>query len=213
LQNETVLNARGGSIAAQRMRAEETRERLIGTARVLFIERGYHDTSTNDVVTRAAVTRGALYHHFTGKADLFDAVFRQVLGEVNDSAQIAAKRLAGNIWDQIVGAFSVYLRLIASSADFQRIVLIDGPVVLGWERWRTLQSERVAFDIAQTLRILMANGTIAKTPAEPLAFLMQAALNDAALSIAHVADPEAAITPAGEAFTFLLKSLRIRGVT
>jgi AcrR family transcriptional regulator len=193
----------------QRKRSGETRSRLISAARALFTEIGYFVTGTSDIVARAAVTRGALYHHFADKADLFEAVFREVLAELNDAAQNAARRQTGDLMSRVTGAFKIYLGLIASNVDFQRILLIDGPVVLGWGRWRALQSERVAADIAHTLKLLMQRGIIAETPAEPLAFLIQAALNDAALSIAHSADPDGASIQAGDAFTFLLQGLRI----
>jgi AcrR family transcriptional regulator len=204
-----VIPNRGGDAAAQQKRAEETRERLVAASRALFTEVGYYVTSTNDIVARAAVTRGALYHHFADKADLFEAVFRVVLSELNDSAQEAAQSLSGDVWMRVEEAFKTYLRLIASRVDFQRILLIDGPAVLGWRRWRLLQSERVAADITHTLTILMHRGIIAETPAEPLAYLIQAALNDAALSIAHADDQEAASVQASGAFIFLLENLRI----
>lgn len=201
---------RGGALADQRVRAVATRAGLIATARRLFADAGYHATGTNELVAATAMTRGALYHHFTDKQALFEAVFREVSGELNKSASEAVRSLSGDTWNQLVRAFRAYLQLVAASAEFQRILLIDGPAVLGWKRWRELQSEEIGAGVITTLTMLMEQGVIPEAAPGPLATLIQAALNDAALSIAYAPDQRAASTELTEALMRILEGLRTR---
>jgi AcrR family transcriptional regulator len=204
------LPQRGGAPAEQRERAAATRAMLIATARVLFAEAGYHLTGTNEIVARASVTRGALYHHFAGKEDLFAEVFRIVAGELVARSNASVAGLSGDLWSQVSAAFRHYLELVASESEYQRILLIDGPVVLGWNRWRDLQAEFVAHGAADALRMLMDQGLVASQPTGPLANLLQAALNDAALAIANADHPEQVSREVTDAFLSLLYGLRNR---
>jgi len=201
---------RGGAPAEQRERAATTRATLIASARLLFAEAGYHATGTTEIVAHASVTRGALYHHFAGKEDLFAAVFSIVEGELVAKSNASVAGLSGDLWHQVSGAFRRYLQLVASEPEYQRILLIDGPVVLGWTRWRALQSEFVAEGAAEALRLLMNQKMVAPQPTEPLAYMLQAALNDAALAIANSDQPEQTSREVTEAFLSLLHGLRCR---
>ena len=124
--------ARGGARDAQRERAAVTRAALVATARKLFAESGFHATGTNEIVARAAVTRGALYYHFADKEDLFAEVFRCVAAELVAKSNASVAGLSGDLWSKVSAAFRAYLHLVASEPEYQRILLIDGPVVLGW---------------------------------------------------------------------------------
>lgn len=199
---------RGGSVEARRERAAETRERLVATARALFAEAGFHATGTPEIVARADVTRGALYHHFDDKEDLFAEVFRMVSEELVLSSNAAVAPLSGKLWDQIVAAFSTYLQLVASNEEYQRILLIDGPAVLGWSRWRELQARYVGGGIAEALQMLMDQGLLRHQPPQPLANLILAALNDAALAIANSNSPDETSREVSQAFLTLLGGLR-----
>lgn len=210
-RSATFQPNRGGTAEAQRLRAETTRARLISAARTAFAKTGYHATGTNDIVTAAAVTRGALYHHFADKQALFEAVYCEVAKELNARARSAALAQYDDRWAQITGAFTNYFALIASEPIYQRILLIDAPAALGWSRWRELQSHYIAQDTARALRLLMREGDMEQRPADPLADLIQAALNDAALSIAHAPDPRKASIEIGSAFIFLLSGIRAAG--
>ena len=192
------------SIDATLTRAETTRATLIAAARTGFATAGYAATSTTDVVTLASITRGALYHHFADKKDLFEAVFREAAHELNLKAQASTRSLSGDTWRQLGVAFRNYLRLVSEDLGLQQILLVDGPAVLGWRRWRDLQSGYVLAGTVTTLEMLMDQGVIARRAPEPLAHLVLAALNDAALSIAHGADADAA----GDALAFLVEGLR-----
>lgn len=202
---------RGGAIDVQKERAIATRAALVSTARTLFGQFGYHATSTPDIVARAAVTRGALYHHFTDKADLFADVFKQVASELVERSN-AAGSSAGDLWEKVSDSFGHYLRFVASNQEYARIVLIDGPAVLGWARWRALQSEFVATGVAVALQMLMDRHFVRTQPAQPLANLIQAALNDAALAIANSGAPDDTAREVTLAFQSLLSGLRTDAV-
>jgi AcrR family transcriptional regulator len=193
----------------RRVRAAATRAALIAAARQRFAEAGFHATGTTDLVALASVTRGALYHHFTDKEHLFEAVFRQVAGELSAAAGEAVLPLADDPWRQLLAGLQAYLRLVAANAELQRVLLIDGPAVLGWARWREIQSEYTFGHLVNMLRRLMEMGVIASRPPEPLAHLIAAALNDAAMSIAHAADPRAAGAEASDALGALVAGLRL----
>jgi AcrR family transcriptional regulator len=210
LTRAATSSRRGGTPEDQRVRAAATRAGLIDAARALFAERGFHATGTNDLVAAARVTRGALYHHFADKQDLFEAVFRQVLEELNRTARASVASLSGDTWAQLTIAQKKYLEIVASSREVQQIVLIDGPAVLGWRRWRELHSEWIEAGLTETLGMLMARGAVAPGDPAPLSALLQAALNDAALSIAYAADPRVASASVTAALMRILDGLRVR---
>src|SRR5690349_22210273 len=119
----------------QAERAADTREALIAAARPLFAQHGFADVALETIVRAAGVTRGALYHHFTDKTELFAAVFEQVEAEVAERMSEAI--IAANQTDPVeVMRLGAHFWLDAcSDPEVQRIVLVDAPAVLGWTRW------------------------------------------------------------------------------
>jgi AcrR family transcriptional regulator len=186
------------------VRAAATRASLMAIARERFAAAGYHATSTTDLASLASLTRGALYHHFADKEALFEAVLRDMADDVNRRAQATVAGLSGDTWRQLVQSLEAYLELVAADPGVQRILLIDGPAVLGWERWRDVQAELIHADVVTTLRMLMDEGVAARRPPEPLAHLVLALLNEAALVIAHGTDAQVA----GDALRALVRGLR-----
>ncbi|MDT0509927.1 helix-turn-helix domain-containing protein [Novosphingobium sp. MMS21-SN21R] len=201
-------SGRGGNLEAQRERAIATRATIVAVARALFAEVGFHAAGTIEIAAQAQVTRGALYHHFADKEDLFAAVFRLVVAELNERSRSAVASLSGDLWSQVTEAFQQYLMLVAESDEYRRILLIDGPAVLGWVRWRELQSAFVAQGTADALQMLMDQGLVERQPITPLAGMIQAALHDAALSIANAAQPVTAAEQAMCAFSFMMRGMR-----
>jgi AcrR family transcriptional regulator len=191
------------------VRKAATRAALVAAARHRFAQTGYHATGTNDVVALAGLTRGALYHHFRDKEDLFEAVFRQVADELSKAAGEAVRPLADAPWRQLQEGLQSYLRLVAANAEAQRVLLLDGPAVFGWARWRELQSEYTFGHLVLMLERLAGLGLVKRRPAGPLAHLILAALNDAAMSIAHANNPQVARVQAGDALSALVEGLRV----
>jgi AcrR family transcriptional regulator len=173
------------------LRSQATRRQLITTARRLFGARGYAAVGTEEIVRAAGVTRGALYHHFRDKADLFAAVAEEVEAEIAE--QIAAGA-AGAAADP-VGALRAGARLFLQACaepDVERIILLDAPAVLGWEAWRDLAG-RYGLGLVQLgLQSAMDAGAIVPQPVIPLAHVLVGALDECALYVARAGDPAAA---------------------
>src|SRR6188474_1573112 len=114
---------------------EGARDALLEAATELFIERDYADVSTDDILRRAGVSRGALYHHFSGKRDLFRAVFDASEARV---VERVAQSLAGleDPFELLIAAAHSYLREAETSEELRRLGILQSRVVLGWEGWR-----------------------------------------------------------------------------
>lgn len=212
----TSSSNRGGSPQSQRARAAETRDVILSVARASFADAGYHATGTTQIAARAGMTRGALYHHFADKEALFLAVFRLLAEELAEKSSAAVADMSGDLWPQVTQAFRHYLLLIAANPDYRRILLVDGPAVLGWARWRELQSEYVATRTADALQLLMDAGLVTRRPTKPLAAIIQAALHDAALSMANAPDAPDVRDAVMEAFLFVFQGIRrteLKGLT
>jgi len=197
--------------ARRAAQAEATRAALIDAARHLFVEKGYHDTGTEEIVAQAGVgTRGALYHHFTDKLALFEAVFIAVEESL---VMAAAKRLtdpADSAFNQLrIGLISF---LDASlTPEVQRILLTDGPAVLGWSRWRELEGVYGLGGIRAMLERAVEEGDIeAGQPVGVLAHVLLAAVEEAAMFIANASDQQAARDEGVQALDALLNGLRTR---
>src|SRR3954453_14262881 len=117
-------------------RSEATRAALMTAARPLFAERGYAAVGTEEIVRAAGVTRGALYHHFNGKRKLFEAVYVQI--EVELAERIANGALSSGATAPLAAmrAGAEMFLEACTVPEVQRIVLLDGPSVLGWDLWR-----------------------------------------------------------------------------
>lgn len=188
--------------------AASTRAALIAAARRLFAEKGYHGTSTNEVVDATGLTRGALYHHFTDKEALFEAVFRQVEGDLAESAGRAVRKLDADPWNQLLEGLAAFLQIIAANPDMQRIMLLDGPAVFGWTKWRSIGSEYSLGHLEAALQRSIDAGIIRDQPINPLAYLVLAALYEAALLIANAKSPEPTRTQVTQALRTLVSGLR-----
>jgi AcrR family transcriptional regulator len=193
----------------QAERSESTREALIRAARRLFAERGYADVGTEEIVRAAGVTRGALYHHFGGKRDLFEAVYERVEAEL--AREIASGALAANP-DSPLRAMRAgaeqFLRA-ATEPEAQRIVLLDGPSVLGWDRWREIAAEHGLGLIEASVTAAIEAGAIAPQPVAPLSHLLMGALDEGAMLVARAVDPEAARAEVGRTLDALLAGLAL----
>lgn len=167
-------------------RSEETREALIAAARALFAERGFAGVGTEEIVRAARLTRGALYHHFEGKEDLFRAVYEQVEQELVE--RIAAVALSAS---DPVEVLRIGARAFLDACDdpaVQRIALIDAPSVLGWEQWREI-GLRYGFGLVQsTLDAAMDAGLIERQPVRPLAHLLLGSIDEAGMLVARAND-------------------------
>lgn len=189
----------------QEERSETTRAALMGAARGLFAERGYASVSTEEVVRAAGVTRGALYHHFATKADLLAAVYEQVEAELTE--KIATAALSGS---DPLGALRAGTEMFLDAClepEVQRIVLLDAPAALGWERWREIAADHGLGLIEAALGAAMEAGDIPRRPLRPLAHVMMGALDEAAMFVARAEDTARARAEVGGILNGIIEAL------
>jgi len=190
----------------QAERRETTRAALIAAGRDLFATRGYDAVGTEDIVAAAGVTRGALYHHFQSKRGLFAAVFEAIERELVENFPL--EELTGDDpFATLSSAVELFLELSLQS-DLQRIALLDGPAVLGWEEWHEIEARYGLGLIEAGLRAAIEAGQIRDLPVEELAVTLLGALIEAALQLARADDPEAARERGAAVLRALLEGLR-----
>ena len=191
----------------QAERTEATRGRLISTARRLFAAQGFAATSTEQILGEAGVSRGALYHHFPSKTDLFRATFEAVEDDL--TARVLAVAAGGGETDPLrilqLG-FGAFLDQCVNP-EVQRIVMLDGPTVLGWDTWHELD-ERYALGTLKTVLTAAAQlGRIEEAAVDPLANLLLGAVMQAGMVVARADDPVSAKQAMTESFARLVSSL------
>jgi AcrR family transcriptional regulator len=174
----------------QRERSEATTGELISAARELFAADGYHATLLDDVVDRAGVTKGALYHHFGGKRELFEAVLDQ---EQRRLALIGAEAYARkrDPWEGFYEGCAAFFEACLDPG-VQRIALLDGPAVLGWTRLREIEDRHTIANLRLGLQGAIDDGIIAPRPLEPLVQLLNGAVCEAAMFVARSEDQRTA---------------------
>lgn len=185
---------------------DATRADLVVAARELFGEHGYAETSLDEIVTRAGVTKGALYHHFTGKEDLFRAVFEQVHREVTD--QVAVVFLGRDSWEALLDGCSLWIDAHLDPS-VRRIVLQDARAVLGWDDVRAIENRFGAVALRGALRKAMHAGVLEREPLRPMALLLSGALDEGCLYIAESDDPELARSEVRGLITRMLSAFRV----
>jgi AcrR family transcriptional regulator len=176
----------------QEDRSSTTRAALVAAARPLFAERGFAGVGTEEIVRAAGVTRGALYHQFTDKTELFAAVYETIQEEVSAGldARIGAAEAADALELMRMGA-AAWL-VAAADPEVQRVAVLDAPAVLGWERWREIGMRHGMGLVEGVLAHAIETGVIAPQPVAPLAHVLIGALDEAALYIARAEEPERA---------------------
>ena len=185
---------------------EASRGLLVRAARELFTEHGYGGVGTEEIVRRAKLTRGALYHHFADKKDLFRAVHEQIEGEV--MAAIAARMEgAADPLELLRIGTRAYLDVCTDPA-ITRVTLVDAPSVLGWEEWREIDMRHGLGIVIAGLQGGMDAGVLRRQPVRPLAHLMLGAMGEAGMVIANADDPAAARAEIEPALLGLLEGLR-----
>lgn len=173
-------------------RTAATRRALVEAAEELFGERGFAGVGTEEVVARAGVSRGALYHQFADKTELFAAVFEQVEADLASRVgTLLAEQEARDPLGALRAGVGAWLDACAEPAA-QRIVLLDAPAVLGWERFREIGLRHGGGLVEGVLEAAMDAGQLARRPVRPLAHLLIGALDEAAIYVARADEPAAA---------------------
>jgi AcrR family transcriptional regulator len=184
---------------------EETRAKLIQAGREAFAEKGYAASSMDDLTAAAGLTRGALYHNFGDKKGLLQAVIDQIDAEMLARMRAAAKEKGGTLWDEFLAEGIAYIEM-AMEPEIQRIMLLDGPAVLGDPSQWPNQNACLR-TTTQTIQALIDERTVKPVDAEAAARLINGAALNAALWVAAAADPESVLARAVEAFRVLAEGL------
>jgi AcrR family transcriptional regulator len=189
----------------QAERLAATRATLLREARTIFATAGYEAAATEEIVKRAKVTRGALYHHFKDKRDLFEAVFEEVARgiatTIDDMAMPVTDPLAG-----LVEGTKAFLDACLDPA-VRRIYLIDAPAVLGWHRWREIDAPHGVRSLREGVAAVLATRPDTALSVEPVTFLLSGAFNEAALWIAEAKNEKAARREMDRALSELIARL------
>jgi len=188
----------------QRERSEATTGQLVEAARELFAEDGYGATSLDAVVSRAGVTKGALYHHFSGKRDLFAAVFAAEQVRLS-GAIVAAYQRSREPWEAFEAGAAAFIEA-CQEPGAQRIFLLDAPAALGWETIRRLESGSLV-TIERGIKRAMDAGAIEERPVEPLAHMLFGAICEIAMVVARAENPGEALDQALAELHRLLSSI------
>ena len=173
----------------QAQRSEATRGALIDAARRLFAARGYEAVGTEEIVRAAGVTRGALYHHFGGKAELFEAVYERLEAE---STERVARIVLGSERESPLEAMRAGIEAFldeCAEPELQQIALRDAPAVLGWDRWREIAAANGLGLIEASFTAAIEAGEVRELPVRPMAHLLLGALDEAAMLIVRSDDP------------------------
>ncbi|WP_232078833.1 TetR/AcrR family transcriptional regulator [Mycobacterium florentinum] len=192
----------------QAERAADTRDALIAAARPLFASPGFAEVSLETIVHDAGVTRGALYHHFADKTELFAAVFEKVEGEMADRMGEAIAAAGETDPVEIMRLGSAFWLDACADPEVQRIVLMDAPGVLGWERWSEIGQRYNIGLVRSLITAAIESGRIPPQPVEATALTMLGALREATLFIARADDQRQARKDAGAVINRLVDSLR-----
>lgn len=183
-----------------------TKRALVGVARDLFTRQGYAGTSLDEIVTGAEVTKGALYHHFRGKQDLYAAVVTAV---EDDAREQVRARVAGvdDPWERALVGLREFLA-VARSDEYRRIVILEGPAVLGYERFRE-QEESSAFGLVRDVVTgLLAPYDLTDSTLVAFTHLFLGAVSATGSSVSLAADPEQAADDAEGAIVLVLAGIR-----
>ena len=195
-------------MASQAERREKTRGAILDAAEKAFSTEGFAATRMEDIAAAAGVAKGAVYHHFPSKETLFEAVFEQTSRALLRRV-VGVSLGAGDVLDGMVAGSREYFVACAEPA-LGRIILRDGPAVLGWERWRQIDAEHFGRMFPVVLGQAMDQGLLARQPVEPLARLLVGAVTEAAVACASAEDPAATGQAHVVALEAVIEGLRAR---
>src|SRR3712207_2876712 len=188
----------------QAQRRAATRRALLDSARSVFAEKGYHGAAAEEIVRRAGLTRGALYHHFEDKKDLSRAVVDEMEGQIDQEIE-EAERAQSNLPEAVMAGYRAFIDAVLD-LEMRRTFFLDGPAVLGWE-WHQIDARHAVGKIEEGLEALIAEGFMEPQPIKAMARLINGVLLEAAFFVATSEDPQAARDEVWDAMERLLGGL------
>lgn len=201
-ETETIMAKRS------QVDAKKTRQQILVDATRLFSTQGYSDTSISDICSASNITKGALFHHFKNKQSLFLEIWTNLQVEMDSEAREAAiaARSLSDPYSAFLAGCRVYLKY-ATRRDYQKIVLVDGPSVLGMKGWYEEDHDLGSQNVRAGVKYLSKKGIVAEANVEALAVMLQSALNGVGFALSR---EEEGVTPETvySAFEAMVKSLR-----
>ncbi len=185
-----------------------TKRALVEEATKLFTSQGYAATSLDAIVSGARVTKGALYHHFSGKQAIFEAVFEKIESDASTRIRKALKG-SRDPWEKALIGLRAFLEIVQDTG-YQRVVIQEGPAVLGYERFRE-QEERSSFGLVQDMvRSVLEVSTVnlSEDMLETFSRIFFGAMSAAGESVSTAANPRVAVAQVETAIGFILAGLR-----
>lgn len=190
-------------------RSESTRATLVGVARELFAERGFARTSIEDILQAANVSRGALYHHFRSKEDLFRDVYEAVEADLCERVLLAAMRDQGDHLEMFERGLTAFLDQCLVP-EVQRIVLLEGPTVLGWDTWREIDEKYGYGMIKAGIDESIAAGLLEPQSSETLAHVLLGVMIQAGMVVARAPNPKRARREMAATIVRVVEGLRVK---
>ncbi|NRS47484.1 TetR/AcrR family transcriptional regulator [Brevibacillus sp. HB2.2] len=187
---------------------QQTMQKLIEVAREMFSKKGYADAAMEDIVKQAGVTRGALYHNFGSKEGLFEAVLASVQQEIGERVEAEAAK-SEEPWQQLILGCLAFVSSAVEQRN-KRILLIDGPAVIGWEKWRRMDEENSMRHLREQLQTIQEQGYLRPVSIDALTHLLSGAMNEAVLWISETPDHEKSLEEISAAMTLLLEGYRCK---
>ena len=192
-------------VPSVRPKGQATRTRILDAAGELFAKAGYQDTSIEAVLDKSGISRGALYHHFRDKEELFVAVLEAVEARIADATVKASRGIADPVGALLAGC-NAWLDISRDPA-IRQIVLVDAPAVVGWQKWREIDA-RYGFGLLKgSLRAAAEAGRLSPSLVEPLAHVLLAAVLEIALLMARAHDAPGSVKQAKAALRELIEKL------
>lgn len=170
--------------------ADNTRQALLDSGLRLFVERGYAQVSAEELVRAAGLTRGALYHHFDGKRGLFEALFDDLERDAGQRIEDAVAEVTDPL-ERVYRGIDEFLE-ICTGTDFREIAMLQGPIALGWQRWRELDQQRLGRLVLDAVGEMLNADLIKPHPAELIASALFGMLTELCAAIAESSDPQEA---------------------
>lgn len=187
---------------------QQTMQKLIEVAREMFSKKGYLDAAMEDIVKQAGVTRGALYHNFGSKEGLFEAVLASVQQEIGERVEAEAAK-SEEPWQQLILGCLAFVSSAVEQRN-KRILLIDGPAVIGWEKWRRMDEENSMRHLREQLQTMQEQGYLRPVSIDALTHLLSGAMNEAVLWISETLNQEKSLEEISAAMTLLLEGYRCK---
>jgi AcrR family transcriptional regulator len=204
------VDAKGLAVTQRRTNKERSRltqDKLLSAARRLFDERGYAGTAIDDIADAAGVTRGAVYHHFGGKQQLFRAIIEEIQDELAEHVDRNADKY-DNPWDAFVGGWLSALEEIPTGGT-GRLLMLEGPSVLGYHDWQSIDDAHYQDTVTLAVDYFMSEGIITPQPIEPVVRVLLTVSNALLTLISTSDEPEETRAAIAPVWAQLLQGLRV----